>query len=72
MRSRGQLLKFLNALFVPELWPRSSARLEYWTFNPGVGGSNPLEAIHFLNNVKIARKPLKWLKMAKKWIFRKV
>ncbi len=27
---------------------RSSVWLEHWTFNPGVGGSNPLGAILFL------------------------
>jgi hypothetical protein len=34
------------------IWLRSSAWLEHWTFNPGVGGSNPLEAIlsHENNN----------------------
>ncbi len=27
------------------IWPRSSVRLEYWPFKPGVAGSNPVEAI---------------------------
>ena len=31
---------------------RSSAWLEHWTFNPGVGGSNPLEAILEQNEIE--------------------
>ena len=36
---------FLNHSTDITLWLRSSAWLEHWTFNPGVGGSNPLGAI---------------------------
>ena len=34
-------------------WLRSSAWLEHWTFNPGVGGSNPLGAIVSHRNIYI-------------------
>ena len=31
------------------IWPRSSAWIEYWPFKPGVAGSNPVGAIRFTN-----------------------
>ena len=36
---------FKSTYFRINIRPRSSARSEYWTFNPGVAGSNPVGAI---------------------------
>ena len=47
------MLSFLNQIFLIKSWLRSSAWLEHWTFNPGVGGSNPLGAIYLIEQSEI-------------------
>ncbi len=46
---QNQVISFINPLLITAIRPRSSARLEYWTLNPGVAGSNPVEAITIMN-----------------------